>query len=266
MHVLTLLQQEELHALAAEGVLTHFGAFAPPPCTYNFPTTDVKSAIALAETFTALVLGTLQAASQAFAAAGDSGPVRTVASVIGQEGEQTGFYRGLLGLQPSSKPFLTTSTPAFAYSALQGFVASCPFDVSEIPIPVLPALTVVSGSGGADVAAQDQSLQFTADLSAGAPCEGWESYVGGSGDGLYVTYLTGQNVPVSEPITDVSWDGNVISFCAFFPYSANVMDGFSIAALTVGGSFASADDIPADTLAAPGLIQVNTQLFNSLFD
>lgn len=254
---LTPTKQEELHAINAYNVLTNFKAFAPPPCSYKFPTSDINSAITLAETFTAFVLGTLQDASQLLATNGDAGPVRSVASVIGQEGEQNGWYRTYLGLKPSEKPFLTTSVAAFAFSKLQGFVDSCPFDVTQINIPIFPALSVVTGSGGLDVEAQDQSLAFEADLEG---VQDAEKYIGGNGDGLYITYLTGQNLPISVPVTNVSWDGKTIKLEASFPFSANVMEGLSVAALTTKGDFASADDVVAATLAAPGLIQVNDRL------
>ncbi|KAJ9143487.1 Sexual development protein [Pleurostoma richardsiae] len=256
----TVLAQEELHAINALGVLEHFGAFAPSPCDYKFPTTDVLSAIALAETFTTLVLGTLQDASQLLAKNGDDGPVRAVASVIGQEGEQNGFYRTLLGLKPSQKPFLTTSVAAYAFSALQQFVASCPFALSEIDLPIFPPLSVVSGSAGANVTPCDQNLTFSADLSGVAGADG---YVGGSGEGLWITYLSGQLVPISEPVINVQWDGSVATFDALFPFEENVMEGLSIAALTTCGNFSNPDDLPASTLAAPGLIQVNDSVDNS---
>lgn len=203
------------------------------------------------------MLGTLQDASQLLATNGDAGPVRGVASVIGQEGEQNGWFRTYLGLKPSEKPFLTTSVAAFAFSKLQGFVDSCPFDVSQINIPIFPALSVLSGSGGLEVEARDQTLAFEADLTG---VEGAEKYIGGKGDGLFVTYLTGQNLPVSQPLTSVSWDGKKIKLEAAFPFSANVMEGLSVAALTTKGDFSSADDVVAATLAAPGLIQVNDKL------
>lgn len=204
-----------------------------------------------------MVLGTLQDASQLLATNGDAGPVRGVASSIGQEGEQNGWYRTFLGLKPSEKPFLTTSVAAFAFSALQGFVDSCPFDVSQIDIPIFPSLSVLSGSGGLDVEAKDQSLAFEADLTG---VEGAEKYVGGDGVGLYVTYLTGQNLPVSQPVTNVSWDGNKVKLEAEFPFSANVMDGLSVGALTTKAGFSTPGDVVKATLAAPGLIQVNDKL------
>lgn len=238
-------------------MLKHFNAFAPAPCQYTFPTSNIRDALALAETFTALVLGTLQDASQLLAQNGDDGPVRAVASVIGQEGEQNGFFRILLSRKPSEKPFLTTSVAAYAWSALQGFVVpgSCPFPLSNIDIPIFTPLSVVSGDAGANVDARDQTLTFSADLTGVAAAA---KYAGGNGNGLFLTYLTGQQLPVSEPVQNVQWKGDQVTFEAFFPFTANVMDGLSIAALTTSSNFTGPDDLPAATLAAPGLIQVNS--------
>lgn len=264
LHVLVLTpqQQEELHAINAINVLNNFKAFAPPPCIYKFPTTDIRSAITLAETFTALVLGTLQDAAQLLATNGDAGPVRGVASVIGNEGEQNGFYRQLLGFKPSEKPFLTTSVAPFAFSALQDFIVSCPFDQTDknlINITIFPTITVLTGDGGSNVSPQDQMLEFSADLGA-APEGSWDQYKKGNGEGLFVTYFTGQNLPISEPVLKATFNGNVITFKANFPFSENVMEGLSVASLTTRGDFSSPDDVPAATLAAPGLIQVNDKL------
>lgn len=238
-------------------MLTHFGAFAPPPCTYNFPTTDVVSAIRLAETFTAVVMGTLQDASQLLAKNGDAGPVRTIASIIGQEGEQNGFYRTLLGFKPSEKPFLTTSIAAYAFSVLQTFVAECPFPISNIAIPVFTPLSVLSGNGGTDVAPQDQTLTFSANL---AGVEAAAKFVGGDGSGLFVTYLSGQLLPISEPVTNVRWDGSSVTFDALFPFTENIMYALTIASLTTSDTVVDPDDLPGVTLAAPGLIQVNDRV------
>lgn len=205
----------------------------------------------LAETFTSVVLGTLQDASELLATNGDVGPVRTIASVIGNEGEQEGFFRDFLTFKPSEKPFLTTSTAAFAFSALnQLFVESCPFDLSEIALPILAPLSVLSGDGGFNVKPENQTLKFSANL--GDDCDAKIK-----DECLFITYLTGQNVPVSEPVLNLEWEGNVATFEAFFPFEAFVMDGLSIAALTTSNDFASADAVVNATLAAPGLIQVN---------
>lgn len=197
-----------------------------------------------------MVLGTLQDAEQSFAKNGDDGPVRAVASVIGQEGEQNGFYRLLLNRKPSEKPFLTTNVAAFAFSALQQFIVSCPFDIAQIPIPIFPALNVITPAQP-----RDMYLTFSADLS-GNP----EINEGSDFSGLFVTYLVGQQLPISEPIINPKFEGGVLTFDALFPFTENIMEGLSIAALTNSSNFPNADALVANTLAAPGLIQVNDLL------
>ena len=226
----------------------------PQPCVYKFPTTDVMGAISLAETFTALVLGTLQDASQGLSTNGDHGPVRAVASVIGQEGEQNGFFRSLINAKPSEKPFLTTSIAEFAFSALQNFVVSCPFDIAAtIPIPIHPTIDV---TGGGAVSSRDQNLTFTADLSKVSAAASFYGNTATSNSGLFMTYFTGQDAPISVPITGAAWNGKVLTFNAEFPYSKFCMDGLTVGSLTTAGSFASPDAVGAATLAAPALIQV----------
>lgn len=245
-------QQEELHVLSALDVLQHFNAsLVPQPCVYKFPSTDIESALSLAVTFSSVVLGTLADAEKSFADNGDaSGVIRQVASIIGQEGEQNGFYRFLLKRKPSEKPFLTTNTGPFAFSALQQFIVSCPFDVSAIHVPTYPPLNVLTKPE-----ATDMTLTFSADLSKAGLTPG-----NVSADKLFITYLTGQQVPFSEPISNVQGFGNMITFDAKFPYRDNIMEGLTIAALTNSSDFADADDVPASTLAAPGLIEVNELL------
>ncbi|KAL2882818.1 late sexual development protein [Colletotrichum salicis] len=250
-----VVAQEKLHALDAKGVLDHFKAFSPPPCKYQFPTNDLKSAVALAETFTSVVLGTLQDANQLLAKNGDAGPVRAVSAVIGQEGEQNGFYRSILSRPPSSQPFLTTSIAPFAFSALQSFVVkdSCPFKMNQIDIPLFAPLNVMQMAGG-EIEAKNQMLNFEVDLreivTAGR-------FLGKDKAPLFVTYLSGLNVPLSVPVSNPQWDGARIAFQAEFPFDKNSMFGLSIAALTYEGKFTNPDDIPKATLAGPGLIQVN---------
>ncbi|KAK1990783.1 late sexual development protein [Colletotrichum falcatum] len=251
-----VVAQEKLHALDAKGVLDHFKAFSPPPCQYQFPTDSLKDAVALAETFTSVVLGTLQDANQLLAKNGDDGPVRAVSAVIGQEGEQNGYYRSYLSRPPSSQPFLTTSIAPFAYSALQAFVVkdSCPFKLSEIDIPIFAPLVVAQMESSGEVRAMDQKLAFSVDLreliTAGR-------FLGKDRAPLFVTYLSGLNVPLSVPIQNPQWEGARITFDADFPFEKNSMYGLTIAALTFEGAFASPGDVAKSTLAGPGLIQVN---------
>jgi hypothetical protein len=261
---LTAVQaQEELHALNANGALAHFGLAPIQPCEYNFPVSDFLSAIGLASTFTDVVLGTLQDVTSLLATDGDNGLIRGVVSVVGQEGEQNGFYRELLGKIPSALPFLTTSTREFAFSALnQNFIVpgSCP-NIGEIALPIFQTLTVDTQN----IQPVSQTLEFSisiAHANANSTHGGWKrdgpernaSYY----SSLSVVYINQQNLPVVEPITNVAIEENTVTFDAEFPFDQFLMNGLTIAAVTkTAGPFASADAVAKDTIFGPGLIEIN---------
>jgi hypothetical protein len=238
-----ILAQEELHALNANNALQHFGHAQIQPCTkYIFGTTNFHDAIKLAGTFTSVVLGTLQDATQSFAENGDAPLTRLVASVIGQEGEQEGWFRLLQDQIPNELPFLTTSAAPFAFTALQGFAApgSCP-SVASIGIKTLKPLTVVDTPHAAT-----QTIHFSV-AAAGFP----------SNEKLYITYINQQNVPVTEPATYTSTSNGMATVSATFPYSQFELNGLTIASLsTCAGPYATADDVANEAIYGPGLIIV----------
>jgi len=111
-------QQEELHAIGANAILANAGKPTIKPCKYNFPVTSYDTAIALANTFTDVVLGVLPQAQTVFASDGgqELGLVNLIGSIIAQEAQQDGWYRSQQGKTPSAAPFLTTEGPSFAVS------------------------------------------------------------------------------------------------------------------------------------------------------
>jgi len=248
LSALTAVQaQEELHALNANGALKHFNQAPIQPCQYNFPVANLKDAIALASTFTDVVLGTLQDVQSLLGTDGDVGLIRGVASVIGQEGEQNGFYRNLLGKIPSALPFLTTSTREFAFSALnQGFVVpgSCP-NINTISLPIFKTLNVDT----AGIYAKQQTLEFS--IARDSSISDYSTFS--------IVYINQQNTPVVEMISDINVMGNKVIFKANFPFDGTTFgNGLTIAALTTSaGPFANADAVAKATYAGPGLIEIN---------
>lgn len=244
---LTAVQaQEELHALGANAILATAGRTTIKPCEYVFPNTDFAGAVATASLFTDVVLGTLQSALLTFGTDGDSALLPLVGSIIGQEGEQDGYYRSLVGKIPSALPFLTRSSGAFAYSALnQLFVVpgSCPNAAQNIKIPIFKPLTVVTNGG--NLSPCDQQVTF--------------SYKGQGEDPstLSLVYINQQNSPVVEKLQNIQTKNGVTTFTATFPYTANLMNGLTIAALTKSaGPFTSVDAVAAATMYGPGLIEI----------
>lgn len=257
--------QEELHATLASKILGSQGKNAILPCQYHFGTNDFQSAIKTAALFTDVVLGTLQDVQANFAAgdAGDKQLIPGVGSVIGQEGEQDGFYRLLenTNLIPASLPFQTRSTIKFAFSALnQNFVVpnSCP-NIGEINLPIFGTLQVLTQN---IVPEQDQTLQFQIDLSTlsssqiqGGPTQ--SNYQNYDWSQVSLVYINQQDVPITSQIKNVQLGFPKITFDADFPASGDNLNALTIAAVTLGSNFTTADAVANATLFGPGLIDVN---------
>ncbi|KAF2033953.1 hypothetical protein EK21DRAFT_85762 [Setomelanomma holmii] len=242
----SIVAQEELHLLNANGALKHFNVDPIQPCKYSFPVTDFQSAIALAGTFTDLVLGTLQDVNQIFAQNGDAGLVRAVSSVIGNEAEQEGFYRLVQKKRPSAQPFLTTATRDFAFTAIQSFTipGSCP-NIATIKLKTFKPLTVES----ANIKPATQSIKFSINKADAGLYQL---------DSFRVIFINAQNVPVVKKLDNVQTGPEKTTFEAAFPYDEFVMDGLTVVAVTQGkDSFASADEVAGAAVFGPGLIELD---------
>ncbi|ORX34319.1 putative sexual development protein [Kockovaella imperatae] len=243
-----VVNQESLHAIGANGILASANATTIPACNYMFPSTDFESAVAIADLFTAVVLGTLQSVVKGFATDMDNSTIALtglIASIIGQEGEQAGGYRMIQGKIPSAAPFLTVSTGEFAFNAIaQTFIVpgSCDSVFKTIGVPMLDTLAVVQDS----IQPTNQTVTFT--TSCTHVTEGKD----------FVAYLSGQNAPVLVPVTNVQVTGDIATFSADLPFDNGFAHGLTIAAVVgTDTGLETAADVTAAAFAGPGLIQVN---------
>ena len=245
-----VIAQEKEHALFANGVLAAFNAGPILPCEYQSPVSDLKSAIAVARTFTDVVLGVLPDVQTHFGQNGDSALIRGVGGVVAQEGEQNGYYRNLLGLIPSAAPFLTAATREFAFSVLnQAFVVpgSCP-NSNTIGLPIFGALS--PNPQFLDPKDQDVSFSFSVTGQYAQYANNYQS--------LSLVFINQQNVPVVATIDSATVNNGIVTITAQFPYSKFLMNGLTIAAVVEGsGPFNSIVDVTAKTIYGPGLIEVN---------
>ncbi|KIW09028.1 uncharacterized protein PV09_00921 [Verruconis gallopava] len=279
------LNQEIEHAFNARSALKAFGRTVINPCKYKFPTTNGEDATKLAKTFTDVTLGTLQDVIVIFSNNGDNALTGLVASVVGQEGEQNGFYRILENdnLVPAALPFLTASTRDFAFTALQAFIdGPCPAtDILKADgLKLFGTLNLLTSN----IEPKDQELQFSFDIASlknsanldfqtliskapsnyASQYQGWSSGNYGNmgsfnwaNSGLFLTYINQQNLPISVPIENAKLSGSVVTFNANFPFTENLLNSLTIAAVTIGQNFTSANDVAAHALFAPALIEVN---------
>ncbi len=242
--------QEEIHAINANSALGYYNVAPIQPCKYNFPVSTFQSAIALASTFTDVVIGTLADVQTHLGIDGDTGLIAQLGSVIGNEAEQDGFFRLLLDKVPSALSFLTASTRELAYSILnQAFAipGTCP-NSNTINLPIFGPLTVTTSP----VQAQTQTLNFMVTTTSQAQAD-----IGTFG-GYSLVYINQQNIPVVEQLTNIAVSGETVAFSAQFPYDEFLMNGLTIAVVTnTTGPFANADAVVTATMFGPGLIEIN---------
>ena len=247
IHVINAVQkQEELHALGVNAILKSANETQIAPCEYKFPVSDFLSAITLANTFTDVVLGVLPQAQTVFAGdQGDESPlVNLLGSVLAQEAEQNGFYRSVQQKLPSAAPFLTTEGAAFAFTFLQGVIVpgSCPgVDIVSKSVPTFMPLTVECKPTNVH-----QTVKYSVPGTVAA-------------DQNELVYLSGQNLPLAVPITNVNHDGNTTTFEAELPFESGFAKGLTIAALVKGSgvNFTSIGDVADKTVYGPGIIEVD---------
>lgn len=280
-----VIAQEELHELNANGAFQKFTGQMIQPCQYNFPVSNFNQSISLASTFTDVVLGTLPDIQTLFANANDNALIRGVGSVIGQEGEQNGFYRDILGKNPSALPFLTASARDFAFSAIvQNFVVpgSCSssldilqrggLTIFDLLTVVNPPTTPMNQKVMFRLKTFSQKMKFSGEAAADSVSshDNSTSPPHQQQDNLFLTYINQLNAPISVPIEDAKKiDGNhnndnddhssssTIQFSANFPGADNLMNGLTIAAVTKGKDFVDVGAVANNTLFGPGLIEIN---------
>ena len=254
--------QEELHELNANAIFKANTGKTIEPCKYQFPVDTFTDAIALASKFTDVVLSTLPDIQQIAAVDTDVAVVGAVGSVIGQEGEQNGFYRSILGKVPSQLPFLTGGARNFAFNAiLQNFVVpgSCPSlglleqPASGIPLNETGILNVLS-----DLSLTDVTAHFSVQTVETSNTHNYYQTTHGSKMN-FVTYINQKNAPVSVPINQrsITFDGDAIHFTASFPGATDDLNGLTIAAVTETNAFTSPDEVASATQFGPGLIEIN---------
>lgn len=276
-----VIAQEELHELNANGAFQKFTGQMIQPCQYNFPVSNFNQSISLASTFTDVVLGTLPDIQTLFANANDNALIRGVGSVIGQEGEQNGFYRDILGKNPSALPFLTASARDFAFSAIvQNFVVpgSCSssldilqrggLTIFDLLTVVNPPTTPMNQKVMFRLKTFSQKMEFSGEAGAAA-ADSVSSHENSTTsphqqqDNLFLTYINQLNAPISVPIEDAKKINNddhsssTIQFSANFPGADNLMNGLTIAAVTKGKDFVDVGAVANNTLFGPGLIEIN---------
>ncbi|KAI9728757.1 MAG: hypothetical protein M1828_002863 [Chrysothrix sp. TS-e1954] len=233
--------QEEMHALEANNALAKYRVAEIQPCKYIFPVSNLREAMKYAQQFTSLILAALQDVEDNLGQNGEAELIRIVAAILGQEGEQNGFYRYFLGHIPAAAGSVTGTAASFLFSALQHLAVvpgSCP-NINSIKLPIYGRLTLLTPFVPAD------NCRLTFLHSSGQSPS-------------HMTYLTGGALPIVVPVLNSHIVGNQTRIHVDFPFLGGFSKGLVIAMATrTGGPFASPGDVASETIFGPALFDVN---------
>nr|POF17550.1 hypothetical protein CFP56_12964 [Quercus suber] len=250
--------QEEVHAFIGQGGLQANGQPTVQPSRYKLNTNTYQDCLTTANILGDNVLGVSQGVINQAIAAGDSGLAAQLDSLIAQEGQQSGFLRSEMVVNgqhsrlPAAMPAYTASTRDWLFSLLEQSFIQPGTDQNKINIPVKFPMAVTNTA----IQPVDQTLHFAVNLKPQTGNNYSFANVDWDPKHLYVTYISGQNVPVSKPIQAVTMANGVLSFSAAFPAYTNIMDGFVLAALTTTNNFTTFQAASDNSVAGPATIEL----------
>ncbi|CAI7583547.1 unnamed protein product [Penicillium glandicola] len=132
---------EKEHVDFLTSALTAAGASPVARCTYNFPSTDVSSFLALAS----VLEGVGVSAYLGAAASIMSDTYLTAAgSILTTEARHSAYLRAALGEVPFAQAFDNPLGFNEVYTVASPFIASCPSSNGALPVKAFPALTMTS--------------------------------------------------------------------------------------------------------------------------
>lgn len=260
-----------MHAIAANTFLVSAGEQPIAPCQYDFPVTSFKNAILFAQVFTDLALGTIPIIQLLFSreAGAASRNVLTLGAILGQEGQQDGFFRGTQRKTPSAAPFLTGASASIAAKVLEKLTVkdSCPQPISDLGFGTLPSLSIDDEAGTTAEPAWPNFISINPRSTKPSPQQNRLSFtvVGLPQSAEFnpsITYISGQNEPysvnafITNPVNGVN-ASDVRHFIANSPAGAQ-SNGLTIALFTRGlGPFDTIEQALAVTNAGPALIEMD---------
>ena len=216
-----------------------------PPCNYSFLVSSTKEFFILADLIGSVGISATIGLSQRLAIS-DPSVSGLISSIISVESRHDAFFRDVQDKEPNPAPFDTSISAIWAYNIALSFIipGSCPV---EIPIPVLPGLTVAQATvaphaNSTNTTSENASREFAWDATQ-------VPFVIEGDKQLLAGWVNQANKPVYTPLTITSKGKGT----ARVPQG---MSGMAFVAITTE-QYANVDDLALGTLAGPAFIVVS---------
>ncbi|KAL4901243.1 hypothetical protein BDW74DRAFT_187873 [Aspergillus multicolor] len=227
-NIMSVAMDEKAHEDFLTQALTQAGAKPVERCTYAFPSTDVKSFLALGNILEGVGVSAYLGAAASIM---DKTYLTAAGSILTVEARHSAYLRAALGESPSPQPFDNPLDFNEVYTLASPFIASCPSSNAALPVKAFPSLTM-SNMGAVSAGQQ-------VELTAG---EGFDS--------MNTTDVHAAFITVTGPVWAKAMSAGEGKWTITVPMG---VAGQSYVVLTNGDKQATDDNI----VAGPAIIEVN---------
>ncbi|KAJ5813658.1 uncharacterized protein N7503_000408 [Penicillium pulvis] len=225
-NLMEVASDEQTHVSFLTQALTAAGASPVAACNYTFPSTDVKSFLALASVLEGVgVSAYLGAASSIM----DATYLTAAGSILTVEARHSAYLRAYLGESPFAQAFDNPLDFNEVYTLAAPFITACPSTNGKLPVMAFPTLTMSS----TNTLMNGSTVQLTA----------------GSGFNTSSTNLYAAFITVTGPVWAPLQSSGSGMFTVTIPSG---VAGQSYVVLTQGNTTATDDNI----VAGPAIVEI----------
>ncbi|KAF2260222.1 hypothetical protein CC78DRAFT_547702 [Lojkania enalia] len=245
--------QEEVHLETLTAILNTYNVPLIPPCNYSFPVSSAKEFFEVADLISSVGISATIGLSQHLTLL-DPSVARLISSFLSVKSRYDSFFRDVQEREPNPSPFDTGISAIWAYNIALSFIipGSCPV---QIPLPVLPELTVTQGIMDPATVAPFANRTNSANSTNGDILKEftWDPtqvpFVVQGDKQLLAGWVNQANKPVYTPLTNTSEGKGT----ARMPQG---LSGITFVAITTE-QFTDVDDLAQGTIAGPAVVVVS---------